>query len=657
MPNVTFGLPVAAYISVPPSQIGNTLQIHATVTTSVLAEAPYTYSFYAVNSVTNTIIANSIQVTNSLSYTQDFTFNSYQLSQFPATVYVTVNDSASHSSTSQYSNIVEFGTIPVVVYSGNDYVDQNGTMAWTVGANTINPYDINATVQNSNGIVVLVQNQTYNYGNSILAIQIPANLVTGNYTLKVNASEWASGSNNYYIASGSNSISFTVSSALFVGNIVNSIVNGNIVLSASVTGGTLPYTYAWFAGNDINCKNDVTTPWNWVINGGSEQLNYTGDTTNSFTVPSNTVQYTCYAVQDPTGAWAISNVYGQLVTPNILYYVPINLSSAGLNWNTALPPNTPLQVNYNALAYQQYELPNLNNTEYFFANGTCINSWLEGNALNLSATNNLHTSTNVISWVDYPWGSTFLGVNSVNTIYLGWAGNTISTANNLFSPTGCSGEAPYLSNSYGAYDNGDIVFNPPNTANTFYTNFAGTSTPSGMMLSGSGFTINNGIEDSPSGSQSYIVTAEGYSNTNANIIIEMLGVWPNQAGSGNSYNNVFGFTDPSFYAYMGPDENYACGGNSDSVYLADDCSSLSSFPASDTIVQITVTANSSIITESYDWSSYSGTTDYPTTITNVGIHYQGNNQNGEGPLYVLRVQRRIPNNVQPTVTLGTVHST
>ena len=91
------------------------------------------------------------------------------------------------------------------------------------------------------------------------------------------------------------------------------------------------------------------------------------------------------------------------IPPGIQYYLPITLTNYQ---GTAVTANTQIAIGtefiggnalsvantigtgFNALAYQQYEACNLQNVEFFFANGTVINSWPEGRMM---ATDSLST--------------------------------------------------------------------------------------------------------------------------------------------------------------------------------------------------------------------------------------------------------------------------
>lgn len=110
--------------------------------------------------------------------------------------------------------------------------------------------------------------------------------------------------------------------------------------------------------------------------------------------------------------------------------------------------------------YGKYEASTLQNVEFFTCSGPCsttatvIPSWLESGASN--------TALDSVYWVNLPSGIGASGGSM--TIYIGFA----STAANLFSATGYTGETATQGPSYGIYDNGAIVFN-------LYDNFAGTT--------------------------------------------------------------------------------------------------------------------------------------------------------------------------------------
>ena len=184
------------------------------------------------------------------------------------------------------------------------------------------------------------------------------------------------------------------------------------------------------------------------------------------------------------------------VPTKINYYLPItftNYQSSALTANTQLSIGATQSGNiigFNSLAYKTYENSTLNNIEFFYPNGTLINSWMEGNILNETQNTNLYDSENTLYWVKIGNNApNFLpadtGTATTNTIYMGFA-NTITNLLNIQT----TGEAPQLSPSYAKYDNGQNVFNN-------YWNFAGTSLPNDWFDSvnpaGESYSVNNGI--------------------------------------------------------------------------------------------------------------------------------------------------------------------
>ena len=159
-----------------------------------------------------------------------------------------------------------------------------------------------------------------------------------------------------------------------------------------------------------------------------------------------------------------------LVPSNVLNFIPLTISN---NQNTATPSPFQQEVVIDSADYQQYETANLQNVEFFYSNGTVINSWLESG--------NSNTATSTVYWLKLGG----IPASSSLTVYMGFAGKTA----NLFNNTN-DGEAPQLSATYGQYDDGANVFN-------YYTNFAGTSMPSGFSgpyTDGGGtVTVNNGL--------------------------------------------------------------------------------------------------------------------------------------------------------------------
>jgi hypothetical protein len=139
----------------------------------------------------------------------------------------------------------------------------------------------------------------------------------------------------------------------------------------------------------------------------------------------------------------------------VIYYSAITVNNVQ---TSGFLPNSQIAIPYNALKYQSYETHSLNNTEFFYANGTLIPSWLEGNTLNEKGNANiLYKSANVLFWVRIYPSNIMFPASTANTIYIGWSGN-VATASNTLMDGITVGESPLLSSSYGVLDDGANVF-------------------------------------------------------------------------------------------------------------------------------------------------------------------------------------------------------
>ena len=298
-------------------------------------------------------------------------------------------------------------------------------------------------------------------------------LTSNTGTFSFNAIGIDEGSQSYKFTSSPNSIRVNTdlqTPQIFPGNGVY-YPGQEINMSVSVSGGTTPYSYQWYnytSGSPIPIEGANSATLTEVPGPTSQKLMYYAEVTDSAS--------TSQSANSPVASFYIKEVY--LPSANIVYYIPITITN---NQDAQFPANITLPVVYNAINYQQYETPELNNSEFFFENGTIINSWLQGSILNgtnvyragqneinyLNSTLNLSantvTSANALSgsknvewWIKIPTNS-FLPPDSSNTIFLGWAGNAITSSNIMMNGI-YTGEASYLSKSYGAFDNGANVF-------------------------------------------------------------------------------------------------------------------------------------------------------------------------------------------------------
>ena len=197
-----------------------------------------------------------------------------------------------------------------------------------------------------------------------------------------------------------------------------------------------------------------------------------------------------------------------VIPPNIKYYTPVSI----FNYQSQpVSSDSQILVPVNAVAYKNYYTCNLNNAEFFYANGTLMPSWLEGNYTNENTANALCSSSSshgalinsgtIAYWIKMNPNAPLLlpAVSSTGpgslTVYLGWSGNVLGPANTLINGI-TTGEAPQLSCSYpvntiacdyAQYDNGASIF-------PFYDNFEGTTLSNKWTVSSSPSpVVDNGI--------------------------------------------------------------------------------------------------------------------------------------------------------------------
>ncbi|MHB1764765.1 MAG: PKD domain-containing protein [Gammaproteobacteria bacterium] len=165
---------------------------------------------------------------------------------------------------------------------------------------------------------------------------------------------------------------------------------------------------------------------------------------------------------------------------NVVSYYPMIITNTQ---STATSTNFTQNITFDGLGNNNLLNGNASNVEFFYANGTIIPSWFEGNVSNETQNSSFNTSSNLMWWLNLTNGSNpSIAANSNITIYMGFG----AMSANFFN-TNNVGEAPQLSSTYAEYDDGANVFN-------YYQNFNGTALPTGWVAYGTSYTINNGVE-------------------------------------------------------------------------------------------------------------------------------------------------------------------
>jgi hypothetical protein len=214
----------------------------------------------------------------------------------------------------------------------------------------------------------------------------------------------------------------------------------------------------------------------------------------------------------------------------IVYSVPVVLNNTQ---SVATPAPFQQMIGVDSAAYSNYESLNLQNVEFFYADGTLIPSWLESG--------NSSSSTNSTYWLNIANG---IPAQSSITLYMGFAPLTTNLFNNQ-----TTGEAPQLSPAYGEYDDGANVF-------TSYWNFAGTTLPSdwsSLVGIGANLTVDNGvIYQSPgyASGRSGIETVGSYNpeNQTVDMLVQSDYTSTDLGAYGCGFENSFASTASGDYA-------------------------------------------------------------------------------------------------------------
>lgn len=461
------------------------------------------------------------------------------------------------------------------------------------------------------------------------------------------------------------------------------VINGHYGLTGS---NTYPVTVS-FNGNTIG-NNPLTYTMN-VLQGSTVLYSNTVTASNfaktlSYNIPVTSNSLVEF-VTDGNGNYTsdLADSGSVTIPTNILYYLPVNVINTQ---SSAFQANAQIPVTINAISLQPYITKSLNNTEWFFANGTVIPSWMEGNTLNEQAlANSLYSSANVLFWLRI--------ANSVNlfpasmtsnyVIYLGIVGNTPSTSNMLFSYPN-TGEAPQLScvdptttntcvgiagaTSYGYWDNGNSIF-------PFYDNFAGT-TLNGKWTPGAQWNgiVNNGLGiDCTSGStcaSSNIYAT--YPPSAANVVYDALYKYinanPASIEVGGSQTTTYGGTTNRPFLQKGYSSMWLFGSSQSShIYLETttptDLGSVSKTTSTNTIKMLGLNwTNSGNLNITYGYSSWFKISNTLYTPLSANYLYIGTTDkvaqnNLDGYVYYIRTRLLPPNSIMPTITFQTIQQT
>ena len=336
-----------------------------------------------------------------------------------------------------------------------------------------------------------------------------------------------------------------------------------------------------------------------------------------------------------------------------LQCIPLNITNYQA---TQTPSGLQVMLPFNAMAYNTVLSSTMNNIYvYNGVSAVPMPAWFEGSLANEIATTNLNQSTNDIIWLNL--GANTIGAtSSANGIYYIGVG---AKSTNFFLPGNDIGEAPQLSSTYGAYDDGASVF-------PYYQRFGGlSSTPSGWTTFGTQ-TYNyqptylgmySGTDDTYGGIS---IPTSSVSTSNFPLVYELYGNIYNNEGSASSSTEAFGIIDAAAGATVYDNFAYIIQGNGfgrPTVYLTGDNNGY--------YFNTTYTPpNSPLIYSFLGTSATTGTfmANYGSSITATGFTSESLSYltltaataTSQLQAYWLRTRAYPPSGVMPSTTFGTL---
>ena len=197
-----------------------------------------------------------------------------------------------------------------------------------------------------------------------------------------------------------------------------------------------------------------------------------------------------------------------------------------------------------------------------------------------------------------------------------------------------TGIAPYLTSTYGQYDNGENVFN-------FYDNFAGTTLKSVWVVpSGSNYQVNNGFIAEPSGGSTYAVYNPNVQETSSIIAEWALNMSSTSYPGYSSYFQLNRYTGQSNMHWLG---------KSGSDTFTNNGNLINTVSISSSGIQIFgIWNDGTTVTWYYEGNSYTNNSvTAETDYLALGWAYNGQSYNFP-TIYWVRTRAYPPNGVMPS---------
>jgi len=298
---------------------------------------------------------------------------------------------------------------------------------------------------------------------------------------------------------------------VYVAGITLSPTTGNVGSTVTVTAAGMLGSHsvtATFGGVAVTLSTSTTTS--------------AGGLSATFTVPMSTSGAKTVVLTDGTNSPTASFT----VTSGVLHSVPITLTNSQ---SSVVPSGSQVSINVNWNTYSSYLSNPVDNYAFFDSSGNLLPSWLE--SASVTTTSGIggisNTATSSVVWIEI---DSQIAASGTYTCYLGF----YATTSNQLSSTGYTGEAPTLSSTYAAYDNGANVFNAYFNGNTATSSF---SVNSGYTLSqvtgyaGPGSTTINAIKVTGYNGQN-VVFSFNKAMSNVGMIVESSFSSPNSVTPG-----------------------------------------------------------------------------------------------------------------------------
>ena len=487
-----------------------------------------------------------------------------------------------------------------------------------------------------------------NYGNlTVNRITIPslipsgvnvnliANVLGGTSPVNLNY-QWYDVGPDFYLRTPINSSGANTS--ILNANFTSNTIVVFFVTDNGISPNPIAYNYAYINVSTVPLMLNLTS--NSITYGTSDIITLTPYSTadganiiigsNVVASGTNTISYNIFGSSPNTLSVGTYNVLGcdttfNVCVSNVLVVSPENVIIKITNSQGSATANGMQQkivFDPTNILFSGQVTSNLGNIR-FYSNSAELYSWCESGCSSSASSSTFsirlpfsigaHSSTNI--------NMTFL---PANTGYDGFH----------------AGEAPQLSGSYAAYDNGNSVFP------MLYQDFNGTSCPSGWSCSGSGTNVGNGVTVLYSyGSHGIAETTASYGATPGNVL-DIYGKYNQTIGTFcNVENSVFGYLYPS-WQFTG----WAC---DYSATLVDVIGSTfgTQRPTNSTYhIYSTYFPSSTTATFNYDY----GNTETKTGSSGaapIGIDNWQNN-GGNFYMYWVRLRQYPPNGVMPSITFN-----